>query len=147
MSDDLNDLTTFTDRNWNGWHPDRPDTAKLEPRTPGNDHEFYLTNASDAVHEMGISKSYSFIKGTEYTVIFEYRTLSETDIIVLAGGLEQAYGPHPPSPGWTRLTVPLPYVKKDGGTHPISIRLWSRSAGSEPHRYDLDNILVRSIPD
>eukprot|EP01133_Synstelium_polycarpum_P004506 gene4506-5281_t len=67
MSDDLNDLTTFTDRNWNGWHPDRPDTAKLEPRTPGNDHEFYLTNASDAVHEMGISKSYSFIKGTEYT--------------------------------------------------------------------------------
>lgn len=69
MSDDLNDLTTFTDRNWNGWHPDRPDTAKLEPRTPGNDHEFYLTNASDAVHEMGISKPYSFIKGTEYTVI------------------------------------------------------------------------------
>lgn len=147
MSTDLDDLTTFYDANWNGWHSERPETAKLEPQTPGNDHEFYVTNANEAIHQLDLTKSYTFTKGVEYSVSFEYRILSETEIVVLAGGVEQATGPHSPSASWTKLTVPLPFLTEYGGTHPIKIYLWSRSAGSKPHRYDLDNIHVRSIPE
>lgn len=145
MSTILDDLTTFHDANWNGWHPTPPGTAKLEPQGPENDREFYVTNTSEAVHELGLSKSYAFTEGVEYLVSFDYKILSETDIVVLAGVLEQATGPHPPSLSWKKLTVPLPFLTEHGGTHPITIRFWSRSAGNEPHRYDLDNIHVRSV--
>jgi hypothetical protein len=145
MSNELYDLTTFENRNWNDWTETVPGTTKFVQQSPNDPLEFYLSSDFETGSAIRIQKQFGFIKGQEYLLNFQFRSKTPARLIVRLAEIEQSSSVFQPNNHWIGVTIPLPTAKESGNRLNLRITFRFETQTDQADKFDLDNLLVRHV--
>ncbi|SDU50047.1 MULTISPECIES: hypothetical protein [Pseudomonas] len=145
MSNELYDLTTFENKNWNEWTETVPGTTKFVQQTPNDPLDFYLSSDFGTGSAIRIQKRFRFTAGQEYLLNFQFRSKTPARLIVRLAEVEQSSSLFQPSNNWIGVTIPLPTATESGNQLNLRITFRFELQTDQADKFDLDNLLVRHV--